>query len=143
MLIPTVALAQLQPGSTGGTIGKTVKAVSGGEEEEPSRSGPKIERPARQPSSASIERGSASKCGNLDGDWHYAHGPNVRYTSAGTAIDLSDGALGVWTCNGSEIIVTWTAGPPAGHVHRMNLSADGQRFTGTGPVGYPLSATRK
>jgi hypothetical protein len=32
MLMSTVALAQLQPGSTGGTIGKTDKSISGGEE---------------------------------------------------------------------------------------------------------------
>jgi hypothetical protein len=33
MLTPSVALAQLQPGSTGGTIGKTGKSSSGGEEQ--------------------------------------------------------------------------------------------------------------
>ncbi len=32
MLMPAVALAQLQPGSTGGTIGQTGKSSSGGEE---------------------------------------------------------------------------------------------------------------
>ncbi len=33
VLIPTLALAQLQPGSAGGTIGKTDKSISGGEEQ--------------------------------------------------------------------------------------------------------------
>lgn len=54
MLMPSVALAQLQPGSTGGTIGKTNKSISGGEESSPPSD---VQEPPR------VKRHSISKGG--------------------------------------------------------------------------------
>jgi hypothetical protein len=137
--IPATTVAQ-QPGSTGGTLGKTDKSATGGEEATPHSSN-KTERHVHEPA-VTGGRG-VSKCGNLAGDWQYAHGPVARYTSGGAAIGLTDNSRGTWTCSGEEIIITWTSGVAAGHIHRMTLSADGQHFVGTGPLGFPLSAVRK
>jgi hypothetical protein len=58
--------ARAQAGSTGGTIGKTDKSVSGGEEEEPARHSA---RPRAAKRASSEARTESRASGSVDGTW--------------------------------------------------------------------------
>ena len=83
LFAPAVAVAQIQPGSVGGTIGKTNKSLSGGEDTEPQRQ-PKPEAPIRHRAATekSAARGlTAGSGGNYDGVWE---GVAIGWTCSGT-----------------------------------------------------------
>lgn len=110
--ISTMQLAVAQTGSTGGTIGKTDKALSGGEEEErPARSG--INR---------RERVNAAACSKLLGVWKGALGGDIIFKSGGVAVGTSPKNQGTWTCNDAQLIITWKT---LAAIDRCSLSADG------------------
>jgi hypothetical protein len=63
--LPTITGAQLQPGSTGGTIGKTDKSISGGEERQETGA-----RPERANSSTSRGEHTTSES-SIAGRWRW------------------------------------------------------------------------
>ena len=73
-----VAVAQAPPGSTGGTIGKQDKSISGGNTPEESRPSTRKQEP--HPSAA-----KGSSCGRIAGTWDIAGGTTVVAKPDGSA----------------------------------------------------------
>lgn len=127
---PTIAVAQLQPGSTGGTIGKTDKEISGGEETEP-QGRPKREAPARHP--ATTERSPdayPSSCGKMVGVWSWFLNGNVTFRSDGTVVQSQSGLTGTWSCHSGHVVISWSHG----FTDRLTLSSEGTHLEGTNGV---------
>jgi hypothetical protein len=129
-----------QAGSTGGTVGKQDKSVSGGEENEGPSGGRRNQKP-RKPSSegpqASLEVGG---CGSLAGSWTWkwlSESVHAVLRADGTAT-RSDSVSGNWSCSGSAVTVTWSAGDP----DRLMLSPNGKRLSGTGTFGIAVTGIR-
>lgn len=129
-------LAQVQPGSTGGSIGKTDKSVSGGPKPQalsPARSASKPSNTT--PAKHSEESGS---CGTITGTWTWSNNIDVVVKSNRTA-DATDGGHAALSCDGGMYVFNWRGG---GNVSRMTLTADGKRMSGMGFYGAE-SAVRK
>jgi hypothetical protein len=138
MLIPTVALAQLQPGSTGGTIGKTDKSISGGEEAaEPLQSLPRRDKRAAKPPNEASGETRGSSCGRIVGTWNWVLGLTVVIKSNGS-ITASNGLTATWRCNGSQYSFAWSNNI----TDRVSLSTDGNRLDAVNSVGIHFSSTR-
>jgi hypothetical protein len=132
LAVDRVALGQA--GSIGGTVGKTDKSVSGGEEP---RDDSKSSKPLRH--AKAKERPEAGACDKLPGTWTWrsvgTHEVVIR--SNGTAA----GSLGVparWSCTNGLAVIVWSIGA----IERVTVSEDGKSLSGTGN-GYRISATRE
>ncbi len=111
---PPVVFAQ--GGSTGGSIGKQDKAVSGSRE----RTLP--DRPAAAPKP---NDGMTSLCGKMSGVWSWFTGGDVVIRSSGTA---STGSLtATWTCKSNQVVMVWSHG----FTDRLTISSDGNRLSGS------------
>jgi hypothetical protein len=134
-LFDTNRIAFAQAGSTGGTIGKTDKSISGGESApEPST----VERPH---SSSRARPGRAfgadtSGC-HIAGEWAWSTGGNAVINSSGT---LTKGSLNAtWSCKGNHVVITWSHG----FIDNLTLSPDATSLHGANNLGYKISASRK
>jgi len=126
MLMPTIALAQLQPGSTGGTIGKTGKSSSGGEESpeaqpHQTRSVEKEGRAASTQSGTSVAgrwRWSANcQSGHYSGEFDLSQTTGGPFTGNFAGTNVSDlGAITGGRANGGTISFTRHA-PPGVNQH--------------------------
>ncbi|MGP0093892.1 MAG: hypothetical protein ACLPKB_28705 [Xanthobacteraceae bacterium] len=99
------AVAQLQPGSTGGTIGKTDKSISGGEEQ-PTPSSPerKSRKAAVNPATTVSRSISGAWVGSLNG-------LTYRLSQSGSSFTWvigSETAHG--TINGDQLHASWSGG---------------------------------
>jgi hypothetical protein len=133
-----VRSALAQAGSTGGTVGKTDKSLSGGEDARPT-SQPNSQAHVRQPTTK--EQRTGGSCGKIVGTWawHYLLGTSETvFRSDGTASN-SGGITNTWTCAGSIIVATWSHG----FVDRIKVSPDGSSLSITNNIGQSFSATRK
>jgi hypothetical protein len=90
-------------GSTGGTIGKQGKSVSGGEEPTKphqaapaTKSGKSIQRPA--------EREKSAGCTRIVGAWDWGFGFTRRFLPNGR-IPSDDRGGGTWTCGGDNYVI--------------------------------------
>lgn len=122
--------AQVQPGSTGGSIGKTDKSASG-EERQASSS-------ARSTSNASKRAEDNGGCGRITGTWKWSNNIDVVVKSNRTA-DATDGGHARLNCDSGMYVFNWQGGR---NVSRMTLGADGKRLSGMGFFGAE-SAVRK
>jgi hypothetical protein len=122
-----------QAGSTGGTIGKENKSVSGAD-------GPRVAAPARSGSKAQnpVAGATGKGCGKIVGAWKWSNGLNVVVKPDGTA-DATDGGHAILTCDGGMYLFKWQA---AGNNSRMTLASDGKQMSGRGFFGSE-SAVRK
>jgi hypothetical protein len=131
----TTAFAQA--GSTGGTLGKQDKSLSGERDEQTpaQRRSPAAPKASQHPT-VSKEAG----CQKIVGTWAY-HTPfgtfEVAFKSEGTAISTS-GQTASWTCSGDEVTVSW----PNGITDRLSLTAGGKRFSGHTALGMSVSGDR-
>ena len=90
-------VAQVQPGSTGGSIGKIDKSVSGGEEANQPRVAP---HPKRE--TGAQQTSSGQSCNGLVGTWSWYRGvTEMTFLKAGTMRN-SSGAAGTWICTGGR-----------------------------------------
>jgi hypothetical protein len=136
MLLPATAFAQA--GSTGGTVGKTDKSVSG---EAAPQSPPQPERHTAKPTIASRSNEVSGSCGKFVGAWEWTHIGiiTVVFKSDGTA-EASNGYNGSWGCQSGILNVTWSGGV----TFRLAISPDGRHFASTSNVlGLPVSGVRK
>jgi hypothetical protein len=117
-----------QGGSTGGTIGKSGKSMSGGDDAPAPRATPAAKSSTtakRAADGASDKRG----CGNFFGIWtsgggSWLYGQNdTTFNANGTARHRS-GIVGTWTCSNREIVLIWKDWDN----DRLKLSADGKRL---------------
>src|SRR5262245_58205846 len=136
-LIASERLAFAQAGSTGGTIGKTDKSVSGGAAENAQArdrlgaSGRRNKDRSTLTTNSRTADTSGRPCAHIAGVWTYPHGdatfrPDGSIVSAG-----SDGAT--WTCSEGHVTVVWKGG--SGFVDRLTLSADGMHLVGSNNWG--------
>jgi hypothetical protein len=110
-----------QAGSTGGTIGKTEKSISGGEDTDRPRAAPLAKRPAAKEQ----ETSSGGSCGRIVGRWSwYLKLTESVFDQNGTARN-SGGATGNWTCAGATIRIAWNNG----YVDRATVSPDGKSIS--------------
>jgi hypothetical protein len=123
MLMPAVAFAQLQPGSTGGTIGKTDKSISGGEERSEPASRPRREAPTRE--AATTERSTGSSCRGIVGTWSWVVGTETVFNANGSAHNTS-GLTAKWVCANGVVIATWSHGV----TNRIELSGNSLTIDG-------------
>jgi hypothetical protein len=112
--------ALAQAGSTGGTIGKQDKSISGGDDAADSRRVAPARKPPRSAGSRRTEEktskqdeGASSGCGRLAGVWTangwynaiYGRG-DVVLGADGSARHVS-GIVGVWTCRSGHFVMHW------------------------------------
>ena len=134
--IPALA----QAGSTGGTLGKTNKSVSGEREEETRPTNTHRQNPTSP---------KATGCGKIVGTWawHYLITTETVFRSDGSGSN-STGQTSSWTCSGRMVIARWDRGA----VEHIKISGDGNRLSisivncGTAPLctlGARFPAMRK
>lgn len=107
-----------QPGSTGGTIGKTDKSESGG-----GRTPPEEPQPRKQ--SGATRSAPASSCSRMPGSWSWFNGVTVVIRPGGTASDGRHTAT--WSCANGSVVMRWSHG----YTDRLSLSQDGTHLQGT------------
>jgi hypothetical protein len=129
-LVAADGSAIAQAGSTGGTLGKTDKSASGGEDTVEPRGRPKRERPLR-------ERDNRASCRKFVGAWSWYQGGETVLNQDGSG-HQSHGTTGMWTCAGGILTATWTSG----FVDRMMISSDGNSLLVTNNHGTTFAATR-
>jgi hypothetical protein len=119
-LFSVPCVAQVQPGSTGGSIGKTEKSISGGEEPADSQRAVPARKQPRSGSQGRVEEkmskqndGAGSACGRIPGVWTangwynsiYGRG-DVVLKADGSARHVS-GIIGTWTCRRGHFVMDW------------------------------------
>jgi hypothetical protein len=98
---PFAKTAFAQAGSTGGTVGKEDKSVSGGEEQTAPKS--QTHRSAPAPAAA-----KSLGCGKVAGAYKWIFGSTAIINANGTATNL--GSQGKWTCAGGQVTIVWSNG---------------------------------
>lgn len=134
----TAALAQA--GSTGGTIGKQDKSISGGDTLGVGSHSATNKKPrhsvASSPNRASGEtRGSS--CGRIVGKWKMGLGQTAIINSDGTA-KHSYAGTGRWTCKDGQYFFVW----PNGITDHISVSSDGNSIEGSNSLGMSSAGTR-
>jgi hypothetical protein len=131
-----------QAGSTGGTIGKQNKSVSGADEPTTANRSKPAAKP-RQPVSARTpapsSRKTESPCGKVAGTWSWWVNGDVVVQPNGTAAQAASGLTGTWSCRDGEVAFIWSHG----FTDRMRLSPDGTRLSGSNNLGFGVSGVRK
>ena len=96
--------AMAQAGSTGGTVGKQDKSVSGGEEPAAPKS-----QPHKSASAPAAEKSKSSGCGQVVGAYKGYSGIITVIKADGTAT-LATGQEGNWTCASGQVTIVWNHG---------------------------------
>jgi hypothetical protein len=131
-----VSSAFAQAGSTGGTVGKQDKSVSGGEEADRPRAAPQPKRAAAN----TREISSGAACGRIVGTWNWPNGSTVFFSKGGNTGTTGQPPNGTWKCSGSKIIAAYNNGWRAECV----LALDGNSMTiTTNLLPGTYTATRK
>jgi hypothetical protein len=130
LFLASGSLAFAQAGSTGGTIGKTDKSISGGESTAESRTPTKTRSKGQRPMSGQAAEDSAgrAKCAKFVGTWNWVFGSGeVTAKSDGTLKYAVGGGSGVgkWSCSDGHVVLR-----SGSHEDRMTLSDDGLTMTG-------------
>jgi hypothetical protein len=127
-----------QAGSTGGTVGKTDKAVSGAGEEQ----APAPRRNSTSAKAAPVEKNS--RC-NVVGTWSASWqgigaGSDVWIIKSDGSASATSGYQGTWTCTDGAFVATFNHGFGS---DRLVVSASGRSMSGTTHMGTPISAIRR
>jgi hypothetical protein len=140
ILAPAAAVAQVQPGGTGGTVGKHDKSISGGAApDEPGHSARehKPHRPVAKPSDKAIRETRGSACGSIAGTWKWALGQTSVIKSNGSATN-SNGATATWTCKEGQYIFVWSNG----FTDHASRSTDRNHMDVVNNIGFKFSVAR-
>ncbi len=127
-----------QSGSTGGSIGKTEKSISGEQAGEESNARPRRHRLRRSESGEEAEHGSSCQA-KIVGQWRWHYGTTISIRPGG-GLSESNGTVGHWTCSGNSITMKWKEF--GGITDWLTLSPDGRRMSGTNNLGAHAGATR-
>jgi hypothetical protein len=120
-MLASPCFAQVQPGSTGGSIGKTEKSISGGADADRPRAAPLAKRPAANEQ----ETSSGGSCGRIVGTWSWYLKLTESVFDQNGAARNSGGTSGNWTCAGATIRIAWANG----YVDRATVSPDGKSIS--------------
>ncbi|MGA8612432.1 MAG: hypothetical protein WB760_12045 [Xanthobacteraceae bacterium] len=96
--------AMAQAGSTGGTVGKQDKSVSGSEEPAKAKS-----QPHKLASRSAADKSKSSGCGNVVGTYKWLLGTTTVIKADGTTT-VSSGPQGKWTCASGQVTIVWNNG---------------------------------
>lgn len=109
-----------QAGSTGGSIGKTDKSISGGEEPAASQRAATPRKPSRSAGSrrpaetaSKQDEATGSACGRIPGVWTANGWYNAIYGRGDVVLDADgsarhvSGIIGTWTCRGGHFVMDW------------------------------------
>jgi hypothetical protein len=118
----TSIAAFAQAGSTGGTVGNTDKAISGGGEDQPAQ---RQGAPAKM--RQSLKPAAASSCQKIVGTWawHFTLGTTETIFHPDGTASNSAGVTNTWTCSGGMIVARWSHGS----VDHIRVSSDGNSLT--------------
>lgn len=137
MLVSLPATAFAQAGSTGGSVGKTDKSASGGNNQQEIRR-EKSARDKRRITSNAAGEAPTPPCRNAPGTWAFSNGISVVII-AGGSVTGSNGKSGHWSCDGGMITAHW-----ARWTDHYAILSDGRRLSGTsGLLDMPLSAEKR
>jgi hypothetical protein len=139
LLAPASAIAQVQPGGTGGSVGKQDKSISGGGSPEDSGSAARKLKPhpsAAKQGNEGSGNAKGSSCGRIVGSWKWGPGFLVVIKNDGTA-QHAGGGSGTWTCGDGRYVFVWSIGI----TDHVSLSADGNTIAGSNNFGT-FSGTR-
>ena len=125
--------AYAEPGSTGGTIGKRDKGVSGAVETP--RPGSKSSGPAKTTIAKPSPDAANQPCGKIVGAWDWGSGGTVTFRSNGT-VDMTNGDSATWTCREGVYTIQYKL---FGNTTRGTVSTDGNQFSGKGALGSFVS----
>jgi hypothetical protein len=133
------SLAFGQAGSTGGTIGKQDKSISGSEETDRPRATAHSKRPATN----SQETSSGPACSRIVGTWKWGGGlglTEMTFNQNGTVRQSLTGSTGSWSCAGTIVKTAFTNGS----TDRITMSKDGNNaaVTTTWGGGHSFNVTR-
>jgi hypothetical protein len=131
LLLGLFALAQqerafAQAGSTGGTIGKQDKSISGGEDTADSRHAVPTNKPRRSADHSVATAPTGGPCSRIVGTWLWHNGVSVTVHSNSNTTTQSDGNSATVVCVGGTYSFTWFGI----HTVRETLSPDGKRLSG-------------
>jgi hypothetical protein len=117
-LVAADRMAFGQAGSTGGTLGKTDKSASGGEESGPHQtSRPRGARKANQKS-------TSGSCQRIVGSWSWHGGAQTVFNADGTGRNsaITGTTTCTWKCVDGVVVANWGS---LGIVDRITISGDG------------------
>jgi hypothetical protein len=138
LLFPATVFAQA--GSTGGTIGKTDKSISGGETPSEPQHRPEGKRPPH--ATITSEKTSGNRCQKIVGRWTWNDAGGITkavFSSGGTGQNTVRGLTSSWTCSGDGIAtVSWSNGIS----DRVTISRNGNSLSIANPYGGVYSAVR-
>lgn len=129
--IATQRPALAQAGSIGGTIGKTDKSASGGQER-PERPNQTIRPHQKEAVETTTVQKKATGCPNIVGAWDsWASGifgkGDATFNEDGTATHRS-GIPGKWWCENGQLHIEWADGRPG----LVKVSRDGKKIISAG-----------
>jgi hypothetical protein len=140
LVFANVTAALAQAGSTGGTIGKQDKSISGGEEADRPRAVPPL--PKRSATSTHETAASGRSCNRIVGTWSWHLGvSDVIFHKDSTALHPASGSTGKWRCSsGDTLNVVWSYQGTSRTDH-ITLSQDGNSIFVDSPYGGGLKFT--
>jgi hypothetical protein len=135
-MLSAPVLAQIQPGSVGGTIGKQDKSISGGDDTAHSGHDVPTSKHHGSASHSVATAPTGGRCSRIIGTWLWDNGVSVTVNSSNKTTQ-SDGHSASVLCAEGIYSFNWS-----GFATQMTLSADGKRLSGTSVIGA-ASAVRR
>ena len=128
--------ALAQAGSTGGTIGKQDKSISGGDDTASSKHDVPVSKHHGSASHSLSTAPAGGPCSRIIGTWLWDNGVSVTVNSSSKTTQ-SDGHTASVLCAEGIYTFIWS-----GFATQMTLSADGKRLSGSSAIGA-ASAVRR
>jgi hypothetical protein len=132
-----------QAGSTGGTIGKQDKSLSGGEDTPSPRRDTRPAKPASPAASLSPLREKETRCMAIVGTWTWYLGITETVFNQNGSMRNSNGVTGTWTCPRAPGSATWSNGPPATETYTMSQDGNSLSVVSAWGGGVRFTATRR
>jgi hypothetical protein len=131
------SIAQVQPGSAGGTIGKQDKSISSGEDVDR----PRAVTPSKRPAAKAQETNHS--CNRIVGTWSWYLGVSVSvFHKDGSAAHPVSGSTGKWSCTGDQVNVVWSYQGTLRTDH-ITVAQDGNSILVVSPYGGGITFTGK
>jgi hypothetical protein len=124
-----------QAGSTGGTIGKQDKSISGGDDAANSRHAVPVRKPSRSARQSVATTPAGDPCGRIVGKWLWYNGVVVTVPSNSNRTIQSDGNSASIVCAQGTYTFTWFGFATT----QMTLSPDGKKLSGTSAAGSTIA----
>jgi hypothetical protein len=135
LALANASSALAQAGSTGGTIGKEDKSISGGTGEDTPRAAGQPKQPAER------AQRSDQPCNKIVGRWSWYLGVSESvFYKDGSAAHPASGSKGKWTCAGDTVSAVWIYQGTT-RTDRITVSRDGNSIFVDSPWGGGIKFT--